>query len=204
MKRLLLTVVLLGVAFVGGAGFMFSKGFGPRVFLPDPPAVVSRMKDVARLETLEVNLYKKVSFAPQPQAQGSVVGDVFEWARFTLKPPEGRAIVFATVRIGIDLDQLDASNLQVIGDSINVTLPPLKPVVELRPAETEVIGSNLDSAGTAQLLDVAKRGFEREVMADPRIRERAEGSTQRALKGLLLELGYKNVTFGPRVGTNPG
>lgn len=204
MKRVLLTLILLAVAFAGGAAWMFTKGFGPRAQLPDPPAVVTKMKEVARLETLELSVYKKVSFAPQPTPQGSVVGDVFEWARFSLKPPEGRAIVFATVRLGIDLEQLDASSLQVVGDSINVTLPPIKPVVELRPGETEVIGSNLDSAGTAQLLDVAKLGFEREVMADRRIQERAEGSAKRALKGLLLELGYKNVTFGPPVGTNAG
>lgn len=205
MKRLFVTLLLLGAAFVGGAAWMFTKGWQQKPQLPDPPAVVTKMKEIARLETLELNVYKKVSFAPHPTPQGSIVGDVFEWAKFSLKPPEGRAIVFATVRLGIDLEQLDASNLQVVnGDSINVTLPPLKPVVELRPGETEVIGSNLDSAGTAQLLDVAKRGFEAEVMADPRIKERAEGSAKRALKGLLLELGYRNVTFGPPIGANNG
>lgn len=204
MKRVLLTVVLAALAFAGGVAVMFTLGFGPKFRPPDPPSVVVKMKEIARLETLEVNLYKKVTFAPEPVARESLMGDVFEWAKFTLMPREGRAIIFATVRLGLDLDRLDASALQVSGDSIHITLPPLKPVVELRPAETEVIGSNLDSAGTAQLMDVAKRGFEREVMADRRLMERAEGSAQRALKGLLLELGFRRVTFGPPVGTNAG
>ncbi|MFL5320198.1 MAG: DUF4230 domain-containing protein [Myxococcaceae bacterium] len=196
MKRLLVTFVLVLTAFAGGGAYVFFK-FNRYTPLPDPPAVLTKVKDIARLETLEVNVYKKVSFAPEPKPTSSLVGDVFEWAKFTLKPPEGRAIVFATVRVGVDLDGLNGNSLLVQGDSVEVHLPPLKPVVELHPGETEVIGSNLDSQQTAQLMDVAKTAFEREVMADPHLRERAEGSAQRAIKGLLLELGYKSVTFGP-------
>jgi len=39
--------------------------------------------------------------------------------------------------------------------------------VELRPAETEIIGSNLDSKETAELFERARTAFEREVAADP-------------------------------------
>lgn len=195
MRRLLLTLVLLVLAFGAGAAYVFMK-LNQRQPPPDGPTVLTKVKDIARLETLELNVYKKVSFAPDPKPTGSMVGDVFEWAKFTMRPPEGRAIVFATVRLGVDLEKLDGSSLVVQGDSVEVHLPPLKPVVELHPDQTEVMGSNLDSQQTAQLLGVAKDGFEREVMADPRIRERAEESTKRAIKGLLLELGFRDVRFG--------
>lgn len=197
MKRVLVSVLLAITAFTAGGAFIFFQYARP-ASLPDGPTVLTKVKDIARLETLEVNVYKKVSFAPEPRPTSSLVGDVFEWAKFTLKPTEGRAIVFATVRIGVDLDKFDASSLAERGDAVEVQLPPLKPVVELRPGETEVIGSNLDSQQTAQLLQVAKEGFEREVLADPHIRERATESAQRAIKGLLLELGYREVRFAPR------
>ena len=67
--------------------------------------------------------------------------------------------------------------------------------VELRPGETEIISSNLDSAQTAQLLELARGAFEREVMADPALQAKARGSAERALTGLLLSLGFREVVF---------
>ena len=73
------------------------------------------MREVARLETLDVSLYKKVSFEPEPQPTGSLVGDALTWAKFTLRPPRGKAIVFADVHLGLDLSRLSADSLRVGG-----------------------------------------------------------------------------------------
>jgi hypothetical protein len=192
-KLLLLAVAALALGLGLGLGLRL---VGPRSPpLPDPPAVITAVREVARLETLEVRLWKKVSFAPEPAEAGSFWGDVSGWLRHAVSAPHGRAIVFADARIGLDLAQLDAGTLRVTGRTIELTLPPLRTTVELRPGETEVIGSNLDSAETAQLLQLAKEAFEREVEADRALRERARTSAERALRGLVLGLGFTEVRF---------
>lgn len=167
--------------------------------VPPAPLVVERMREVARLETLDLTVYKKISYAPEPTPTGALWSDVLTWARSSLFPSRGRAIVFGTVRLGVDLSKLDARRLRIQGSRIEVALPPLQAQVELRPGETEVIASNLDSAQTAQLLELAKTAFEREVMADPALQAKARGSAERALTGLLLSLGFREVVFVDRI-----
>jgi hypothetical protein len=205
MRKLLALAVLVLLACGAGAAVTFWLTRPQRFRPPDPPALVVRMREVARLETLEVSLYKKVSFEPEPQPTGSTMGDAIAWAKFTLRPPKGRAIVFANVHLGLDLSKLDPASLRVDGEQVQVVLPPIKAQVELRPGETEVIGSNLDSQQTAQLLEVAREAFEREVGADPALKERARVSAERSLRALFLELGFRDVRFVPVLsGPNAG
>jgi hypothetical protein len=166
---------------------------GPAV--PPTPLVVDRIREVARLETLDLQVYKKITYAPEPSPTGALWSDVLAWARSSLFPSHGRAIVFGTVHLGLDLSKLDARRLSIQGGRIEIALPPMHAQVELRPGETEIISSNLDSAQTAQLLELAKGAFEREVMADPTLQARARGSAERALTGLLLSLGFREVVF---------
>jgi hypothetical protein len=163
--------------------------------MPDPAAVAVQIREMARLETLEVSLYKKVTFTPDPSPSDSFWGDVVGWARHTFTTPMGKAIVFADVRLGLDLDKLGPGNVKVIGRTAYLVLPPLKVTVELKPAETEIIGSNLDSAETAQLLGLAKTAFEREVASTPKLRQRARASAERAITSLLVVLGFEEIRF---------
>jgi len=163
--------------------------------LPPTPLVVDRIREVARLETLDLQVYKKISYAPEPAPTGALWSDVLAWAKSSLFPSHGRAIVFGTVHLGLDLSKLDARRVHIQGGRIEVALPPMHCQVELRPGETEIISSNLDSAQTAQLLELAKTAFEREVMADPALQAKARGSAERALTGLLLSLGFREVVF---------
>ncbi len=192
--RRLLTLLAAGLAVGAGLGLALRLG-APRPVLPDPPSVAVQVREVARLETLEVSLYKKVAYAPEPIAAGSFWGDVLGWARHALNPPRGRAIVFAVARLGLDLGRIGPESLRIDGREIWVALPPLVATIELLPGETEVIGSNLDSAETARLLELARTAFEREVIADARLRDRARRSAERALRGLLLGLGFSEVHF---------
>ncbi len=193
--RSLLKILLLGVAIGAGAALVVSFAIRRPPPVPDPPAVLEKVKDVARLETLEVTLYKKVSFAPEPEAAGSALGDIGGWLRFTFNAPKGKAIVFAKAHLGLDVSRLDASRVRLEGRIATVTLPPLRVQVELLPSETEVMGSNLDSAQTARLFDLAKQSFEKEVMADSALQERARGSAERSIRALLLTAGFSEVRF---------
>ncbi|QRK09420.1 DUF4230 domain-containing protein [Archangium violaceum] len=193
MLRLLLRVLLVVVALAVGAGgaFLWLRPKPPA--LPDTPALVTRIHEVARLETLDVSLYKKVEFSPEPQATNSLWKDVINWAAYSLHTPRGRAIVFADVHLGYDFGRLTGSSLRVQGTRVDVALPPLEVKVELKPGETEIIGSNLDSAQTALLLEKAREAFEREVKGDARLKERARRSAENTLRVLFLSLGFREV-----------
>src|SRR5438045_1815514 len=144
-----LIACLLAAALGAGAVWHFTHRADK---LPDPPALVLKVREVARLETLDVSLYKKIDFSPDPQPSGSTWGDVVQWASYSLRPPRGRAIIFADAHLGVDLRKLDVGSLRVSGRKVQAVLPPTRVQVELRPAETEIIGSNLDSTQTAELL----------------------------------------------------
>jgi len=193
-----LLLLIAGIALGALAVWGLSRGGGTAP-LPPTPLVVDRMREVARLETLDLQVYKKISYAPEPQPSGALWSDVLAWARSTLFPSRGRAIVFGTVHLGVDLSKLDERRLRIQGSRIEVALPPVRAQVELRPGETEIISSTLDSAQTAQLLELARGAFEREVMADPALQAKARGSAERALTGLLLSLGFREVVFVDRI-----
>ena len=60
---------LLAAALGAGAVWHFTQRAPP---LPDAPALVVKVREVARLQALDVSLYKKVIFAPDPRETGSV------------------------------------------------------------------------------------------------------------------------------------
>jgi hypothetical protein len=184
---------LLGAAF--GALLMWGVHRPSTPPSPPTPLVIERMREVARLETLDIEVYKKVAYAPEPMPTGALWSDVLAWARQALLPSRGKAIVFGTVHLGLDLSKLDGHHLRVTGQRVEVVLPPLQARAELKPGETEVIASNLDSRQTAQLLQLAREAFEAEALASPELRQKALGSAQRALTGLLLSLGFREVVF---------
>jgi hypothetical protein len=183
---------VLAAALGAGAVWHFTQREKP---LPDVPALVVKVREVARLQSLDVSLYKKVAFAPDPRETGSVWGDLAQWASYTLRPPRGRAIVFAEAHLGVDLAKLDVDSLRVSGRRVEVMLPPVQVQVELKPAETEVIGSNLDSKQTAQLFEMARGAFEREVAADEKLQARARASAEQSLRALFVGLGFTEVEF---------
>jgi hypothetical protein len=196
--RKIVALVLAGLAVGAGAG-LASRWLRDAPALPPAPVVVERVRETARLESLEVTLYRKVSFSPEPVPQGSVWSDLVAWVGRTLRPPRGRAIVFARARLGLDLSRLGPGSLAVEGRQAWLVLPPLEASVEVLPGETEVIDSNLDSAQTAQLLELARQGFLREVESDPRLRERARRQAERAIRELLLAMGLERVHFVERL-----
>ncbi|XXF77058.1 DUF4230 domain-containing protein [Myxococcaceae bacterium GXIMD 01537] len=185
--------LLLAVALGAGAAYALLRA--PSRALPEAPALLQQVREVTRLETLDVSLYKKVDFTPHPEATDALWKDVLNWARYSLRTPRGRAIVFADVHLGYDFQRLDASALRVAGTAVEVALPPLDIRVELRPGETEVIDSNLDSQETARLLELARGAFEHEVRADENLRQRARRSAEQSLRALFLSLGFREVRF---------
>src|SRR5439155_1056257 len=131
--RNLLAVAALLLAFALGAGLVWHLSHR-EARLPDAPALVLKIREVARLETLEVSLYKKIDFSPDPREQATVWASLAQWASYTVRPPRGRAIVFAVAHLGLDLRKLDTDSLRVTGRHVEVVLPRVQTEVELRPA----------------------------------------------------------------------
>src|SRR5258708_35508287 len=139
--RNLLAVAGLVLAFLLGAGLAWHFAHrDPR--LPDTPALVLKVREVARLETLDVSLYKKIDFSPDPKEQSTVWASLAQWASYTLRPPRGRAIVFAVAHLGPELRKLDAQSLRVAGRRGEGVLPRGQKQGELRPPGGGVIGAD--------------------------------------------------------------
>ncbi len=192
--RNLLALTAFALAFVIGAGVVWHFTHRSEALL-DAPALILKVREVARLETLDVSLYKKVDFQPDPREAKTVWGAVAQWATYAVRPPQGKAIVFAVAHLGLDLRKLDVGSLRTVGRRVEVVLPPVETKVELRPAETEIIGSNLDSAQTAQLFERARNAFEAEVTADKDLQKKARSSAEQSLRSLFLGLGFSEVLF---------
>lgn len=200
--RNVLAASALALAFALGAGLVWHFTHRePR--LPDAPALILKVREVARLETLDASLYKKIDFSPDPREQASLWGAVAQWASYTVRPPRGRAIIFAEAHLGIDLRKLQESSLRVKGRRVEVVLPRVQTEVALRPGETEIIGSNLNSAQTAQLFERARAAFEAEVSADQALQARARSSAEQSLRSLFVGLGFTEVSFVERLTPEP-
>ena len=106
--RNLLAVAALVLAFALGAELVWHFSHRPAA-MPDAPALLLKIREVARLETLDVSLYKKIDFTPDPREQSTVWASLAQWASYTLRPPRGRPLAFAVSHLGVDLRKLDES-----------------------------------------------------------------------------------------------
>jgi hypothetical protein len=161
----------------------------------EPPAVIERIREVQRLEVLEVTVHKKVTFAPDPKPQPTLLAGVWAYARDTVAPKRGTALVFANARFFVDLRKLKGEQVYVRGEEVTLELP--EPEIEARvlPGETEVIVSNLGSEDTAAMLQAAEGELHASVLRDVKLRDRARESAERTLTALLKGLGFRKVTF---------
>src|SRR5438477_4546211 len=73
-----------------------------RLAASESPTVVERIREVQRLEVLEVTVYKKITFAPDAKEQATLLANVWQYARETVAPRRGKAIVSAQARFFVD------------------------------------------------------------------------------------------------------
>src|SRR5260370_18672285 len=109
--RNLLAVAAIALAFVLGAFSIwhFTRLEKP---LPDAPALILKVREVARLESLDVSLYKKIDFAPDPKPSDSGCVQFAQWIKEGVSPARGKASVFAIAHLSLDLRTLDVGGVR--------------------------------------------------------------------------------------------
>jgi len=192
MRLLKLVPWLFAVVAVAVAGALLRV---ERLAASEPPAVIERIRDVQRLEVLEVTVHKKITYAPDPKPEATLLGGVWAYARETVAPKRGRALVFANARFFVDLRRLKPEQVRVSGDQVTLELPEPEIEANVLPGETEIVASNLDSADTAAMLESAEGELKASVLRDVKLRERAREAAARTMTGLLKGLGFRKVTL---------
>lgn len=186
---------------------------GYRVGSPAPrqatvyPSVIEKVREVAVLESLSVRVHKRIEFAPDPRRATSLVGELAEWVRHSLKKPRGRAIVFGEARFVFDLRHLDVDSARAEDGEVWLVLPKPEVVLVLDPDSTEIIDSNLNSEQTAALFALAKTELENDLRQDLITNQRATRSAELAIADLLRRAGFRAVHVVPQLPvktSNPG
>ena len=195
MRMAGVTVITASAAAVGTWWWLEGRARPVARLEPELPAVVQRMKDVARLETLDVVTYRKVDFEPAAPPADGLWAEVKQWARSSVAPQRGRAIVFADVSLGLDLSRLQPSDMRVVDGVVYLRTPPLQRRVALRPMETEFIHASLEPQHLAELLELARLQIDADVAADRGMAERARRNGENSLRGLALAMGLKDLRF---------
>lgn len=186
-----------GVAVTGA--FLVHRAVKP--VTPEPGALIERVKEVARLQTLEVRLSTTVAYEPDPKLAPTLPGQVLSWIVHNVQAKEGRAIVSGVARLSLDLSKLDEGAFRIDDDRLALVLPAVKTQVELDLERTQVVQSNLDSADTAQLFEKGRRSLAMQVERDKALQQRARDSAERALRALLTGVGFREVVFVDSVAT---
>jgi hypothetical protein len=188
----------MGVGLGLALGLGTSAGVVAALHWAPPPAereerpVVERIREVARLETLDVAVYRKVTFEPEVPPAGSVAGDLANWAAHAVRPRQGKAIVFGEAHLSVDLRRTEA---RAVGRTVYVVLPDVTTRVELRPQDTAVYESNLDAQQLQQLLHHGLLQLQADVGRDPALKNRARESARRAMTTFLVGAGFSDVRF---------
>lgn len=201
--RTVATLALAAGAALAGGWFVHLATRAPRP--PEPGALVERVKQVARLQTLEVRLSTTVEHEPDPQWSPSLPGQVMSWVMHNVRARRGTAIVGGVAHLALDLSQLDASAFDVQGGVLKVVLPPVRTTVELDLERTRVVQSNLDSGQTMELFEKGRRRLQMQVERDEALQAKARTSAHDALRSVLKGVGFREVIFVERLpGTSGG
>jgi hypothetical protein len=157
-----------------------------------------KVKAAARLATTEVKLSKMVFASQTLQFLGLFkVNEAFFAAR-----------THATVKAGIDLDEIKQGDIDIEGNRISITLPAVKVVDFIYPFDQYEIDYSITSNAFANRITLQQheelyRQAEveiRRLLPSMGIREAAERNTRQMMEKLLTNLGFTEIYVTFKVG----
>jgi|GEM_PF-1151229 len=159
---------------------------------------LGKVKAAARLATTEVHMTKMVFASQKLEFLGIIpINEAFFAAR-----------THATVKAGINLNEIKPGDIEIEGNKISVTLPPVVVVDFIYPFDKYEIDYSITSNAFANTISLEKheelyRKAELEIrrlLPHMGIREAAERNTRQMMEKLLGNLGFTEIYVSFKIG----
>ena len=157
--------------------------------LPDPVTIINEVRSLARLETIQYSVEKIITAETGQEAFGPLFGDRLLF------------VAHGVVIAGIDMNQLEASDLNLRGGVLTVRLPDAEVFIATLNNEKSYVynrETGLFTKGEQDLETLARQAAEKEIYQaalEDGILDQAAVNAQAYLSKLFSTLGFDNVIF---------
>ena len=157
--------------------------------LPDPVTVINDVRSLARLETIQYSVEKIITAETGQEVFGPLFGDRLLF------------VAHGVVMAGVDLNKLEASDLDLRGDVLTVRLPEAEIFIAMLDNEKSYVynrQTGLLTKGEQDLETLARQAAEEEIYnaaLEDGILDQAAVNAEVYLLKLFNTLGFENVIF---------
>ncbi len=157
--------------------------------IPDPVTIIREVQTLAKLETIQYTVEKIITAEVNQGIFGPLFGDKL------------LLVAHGTVIAGIDMQKIEATDLTLKGDILEVRLPPAEVFLAALNNEQSYIydrSTGLLTKGNPQLETEARQAAEKEILEAAKkdgILDLAQQNAEVYLERLLNSLGYLKVIF---------
>jgi len=157
--------------------------------LPDPVTVINDVRSLARLETIQYSVEKIITAETGQEVFGPLFGDRLLF------------VAHGVVMAGVDLNKLEASDLDLRGDVLTVRLPEAEIFIAMLDNEKSYVynrQTGLLMKGEQDLETLARQAAEEEIYnaaLEDGILDQAAVNAEVYLLKLFNTLGFENVIF---------
>lgn len=157
--------------------------------LPDPVTIINDVRSLARLETIQYSVEKIITAETGQEVFGPLFGDRLLF------------VAHGVVMAGVDLNKLEASDLDLRGDVLTVRLPEAEIFIAMLDNEKSYVynrQTGLLTKGEQDLETLARQAAEEEIYnaaLEDGILDQAAVNAEVYLLKLFNTLGFENVIF---------
>ena len=157
--------------------------------LPDPITIINEVRSLARLETIQYSVEKIITAETGQEVFGPLFGDRLLF------------VAHGVVIAGIDMNQLEASDLNLQGGVLTVRLPDAEIFIATLDNEKSYVYDRqigLFTKGEQDLETLARQAAEEEIYQaalEDGILDQAAVNAEAYLSKLFSTLGFENVIF---------
>ncbi len=161
----------------------------PPTILPDPVTIINDVRSLARLETIQYSVEKIITAETGQEVFGPLFGDRLLF------------VAHGVVIAGIDMNQLETSDLDLRGGMLSVRLPDAEIFIATLDNEKSYVydrQTGLLTKGEQDLETLARQAAEKEIYnaaLEDGILNQAAVNAEAYLLKLFNTLGFENVIF---------
>jgi hypothetical protein len=157
--------------------------------IPDPVTIVSEVRRLARLDTIQYSVEKVITAETAQGPFGFLFGDKLIF------------VAHGTAIAGVDLGKLAPGDISIAGGTVTIHMPPPEIFVATLDNQKSYVYNRTTGAlthGDTNLETTARRAAEdqiRQAALEDGILNQAQANAESFLTRLLAQLGYKDVQF---------